>query len=41
MNRICVFTAEGVEEVEALTVVVLLRRQKCDVDMISLGDSTR
>ena len=39
MNRICVFTAEGVEEVEALTVVDLLRRQKCDVDMISLGDS--
>ncbi|MEE3481463.1 MAG: DJ-1 family glyoxalase III [Lachnospiraceae bacterium] len=39
MNRICVFTADGVEEVEALTVVDLLRRQKCDVDMISLGDS--
>ncbi len=39
MNRICVFTADGVEEVEALTVVDILRRQKCDVDMISLGDS--
>lgn len=39
MNRICVFTADGVEEVEALTVVDILRRQKCDVDMISIGDS--
>lgn len=39
MNRICVFTADGVEEVEALTVVDILRRQKCDVDMIALGDS--
>lgn len=39
MNRICVFTADGVEEVEALTVVDILRRAKCDVDMIAIGEN--
>lgn len=39
MNRILIFMAEGVEEVEALTVVDLLRRQKCDIDMVTINDS--
>ena len=41
MGKICVFFATGFEEIEALTVVDLLRRQKIETDMISVtGDKT-
>ena len=36
MKRIWAFLAEGFEEVEALTVVDLLRRAKVEVDMVSI-----
>lgn len=36
MGRVCVFLAEGFEEIEALTVVDLLRRSGVDVDMVSV-----
>ncbi|MEE3437730.1 MAG: DJ-1 family glyoxalase III [Lachnospiraceae bacterium] len=39
MSRVCVFFAEGFEEVEALTVVDLLRRAKVETAMVSItGD---
>lgn len=36
MSRICVFFAEGYEEIEALTVVDLLRRAGIEVAMVSI-----
>lgn len=36
MSKVCVFFAEGYEEIEALTVVDILRRGKIDVDMVSV-----
>ena len=36
MSKICVFMADGVEEIEALTVVDLARRAGIDVDMVSI-----
>lgn len=36
MSRVCVFFAEGYEEIEALTVVDLLRRAGMTVDMVSV-----
>ncbi|MCM1174179.1 MAG: DJ-1/PfpI family protein [Blautia sp.] len=36
MGRVCVFFAEGFEEIEALTVVDILRRGGVDVDMVSV-----
>ncbi len=36
MNKVCVFFAEGYEEIEALTVVDILRRGNIDVDMVSV-----
>lgn len=36
MSRVCVFFAEGFEEIEALTVVDILRRGGIDVDMVSV-----
>lgn len=37
-NRVLIFAAEGFEEMEALTVVDVLRRADVDVDICSLGD---
>lgn len=36
MGKVCVFFGEGFEEVEALAVVDLLRREKIDTDMVSI-----
>lgn len=36
MNRVCVFFATGFEEIEALTVVDILRRQEIDTKMVSI-----
>ncbi len=36
MSKVCVFFATGFEEIEALTVVDILRRAEIDVDMISV-----
>lgn len=36
MSRVCVFFAEGFEEIEALTVVDILRRGGIGVDMVSV-----
>lgn len=36
MSKVCVFFATGFEEIEALTVVDILRRAKVDVDMVSI-----
>ena len=41
MGRVCVFFAEGYEEIEALTVVDLVRRVGIDTDMVSVtGEKT-
>ena len=41
MSKVCVFFAEGYEEIEALTVVDLLRRAGIETDMVSItGDKT-
>lgn len=39
MKRVCIFLADGFEEVEALTVVDLLRRADVKIDMVSISDS--
>ena len=39
MANVCVFLAEGFEEVEGLTVVDLLRRAGEEVLMVSIGTS--
>lgn len=36
MNKVCVFFGTGFEEIEALTVVDLLRREKIETDMVSI-----
>ena len=36
MSKVCVFFANGFEEIEALTVVDILRRANVDVDMVSV-----
>ena len=38
-NKVYVFFAEGFEEIEALTVVDMLRRVEVDTVMVSVGDS--
>lgn len=38
MKKVCVFFAEGFEEVEALTVVDLLRRAEIETTMVSISD---
>lgn len=39
MAKICVFTADGFEEIEGLTVVDLLRRAGAEVWMVSIRDT--
>lgn len=36
MNKVCVIVGEGFEEVEALTVVDILRRNDIDVELVSI-----
>lgn len=36
MNKVCVFLADGFEEIEGLTVVDLLRRAGIETDMVSI-----
>lgn len=36
MSRICIFLAEGMEEIEALTVVDICRRAKIDIQTVSI-----
>lgn len=36
MSKVCIFFANGYEEIEALTVVDILRRADIDVDMVSV-----
>ena len=38
MAKVCVFTADGFEEIEGLTVVDLLRRAGAEVLMVSVGE---
>ena len=41
MNKVCVFFADGYEEIEALTVVDLLRRAGIETEMVSVtGEKT-
>ena len=37
MNEVCVFLADGFEEIEGLTVVDTLRRAGIDISMISIN----
>ena len=39
MAKVCVFTADGFEEIEGLTVVDLLRRAGAEVLMVSISDN--
>jgi len=39
MSRVCVFLAEGFEEIEGLTVVDILRRAGVETAMVSISDS--
>ena len=36
MSKVCVFFGTGYEEIEALAVVDLLRRESIDTDMVSI-----
>ena len=38
MNKVCVFFGTGFEEIEALAVVDLLRRESIETDMVSITD---
>ena len=38
MSKICIFLAEGMEEIEALTVVDICRRAKLDIQTVSITE---
>ena len=38
MSRVCVFFADGFEEIEGLTVIDILRRAGVDAAMVSVKD---
>lgn len=38
MSKICIFLAEGMEEIEALTVVDICRRAKIDIQTVSITE---
>ncbi len=39
MSRVCIFLADGFEEIEGLTVVDILRRAGVDIDMVSISEN--
>lgn len=39
MNQVCIFFAPGLEEIEGLTVVDLMRRGNIPITIVSIGDS--
>lgn len=39
MSRVCIFFAPGLEEIEGLTVVDLMRRADIPISIVSIGDS--
>lgn len=39
MSKVCIFLADGFEEVEGLTVVDIVRRAEIEIDMISITDN--
>lgn len=39
MGKVCIFLANGTEEVEALTVVDIVRRAGIDIDMVSINET--
>lgn len=41
MSRVCIFFATGYEEIEALTVVDILRRAGIETDMVSIMDEKK
>lgn len=41
MSKVCIFLADGFEEVEGLTVVDLLRRADIDITMVSIMESKK
>lgn len=40
MNKVLIFLADGCEEIEALTVVDMLRRAQIDITTVSISDKT-
>ena len=41
MSKVCIFFATGYEEIEALTVVDILRRASIDIDLVSITDEKK
>ena len=41
MAKVCIFFADGLEEIEGLTVVDLLRRAGIDIHIVSISDSLK
>ena len=40
MSKLAIFIADGCEEIEALTVVDIVRRGKIDIDTVAIGNTT-